>query len=111
MSPPESWFVLTVAGAFFLLGIAASPLAWVALDSTPFPGGATERQTVPRPDRPVAPVCETASNAARLPTRASVIRMPCGIRPRRQGRGRSGRPQRWNGRVRDAGKRTRAGPC
>ncbi len=28
---PESWFVLTVAGAFFLLGIAASPLAWVAL--------------------------------------------------------------------------------
>jgi hypothetical protein len=28
---PETWFVLTVAGAFLLLGIACSPLAWVAL--------------------------------------------------------------------------------
>ena len=28
---PESWFLLTVAAAFLLLGIAASPLAWVAL--------------------------------------------------------------------------------
>jgi hypothetical protein len=27
----ETWFVLTVAGAFLLLGIAGSPLAWVAL--------------------------------------------------------------------------------
>ncbi len=27
----ESWFVLAVAGAFFLLGIAGSPLAWVAI--------------------------------------------------------------------------------
>ena len=27
----ESWFVLTVAAAFLLLGIAGSPLAWVAL--------------------------------------------------------------------------------
>ena len=26
--PPESWLVLTVAGAFLLLGIAGSPLAW-----------------------------------------------------------------------------------
>jgi hypothetical protein len=29
--PPESWFVVSVAAAFLLLGIAASPLAWVAL--------------------------------------------------------------------------------
>jgi hypothetical protein len=29
--PPEFWLVLTVAAAFLLLGIAASPLAWVAL--------------------------------------------------------------------------------
>jgi hypothetical protein len=29
--PPESWLVVTVAAAFLLLGIAASPLAWVAL--------------------------------------------------------------------------------
>ncbi|HZW29807.1 MAG TPA: hypothetical protein VFF52_03815 [Isosphaeraceae bacterium] len=29
--PPETWLVLTVAAAFLLLGIAASPLAWVAL--------------------------------------------------------------------------------
>jgi len=29
--PPESWLVLTVAGAFLLLGIAGSPLAWVLL--------------------------------------------------------------------------------
>ena len=28
---PDSWFVLTVAAAFLLLGIAGSPLAWVAL--------------------------------------------------------------------------------
>jgi hypothetical protein len=28
---PESWFVLTAAAAFLLLGIAGSPLAWVAL--------------------------------------------------------------------------------
>jgi len=28
---PESWFVVTVAAAFLLLGIACSPLAWVAL--------------------------------------------------------------------------------
>jgi hypothetical protein len=28
---PESWFVLTVAAAFLLLGIAGSPLAWVAM--------------------------------------------------------------------------------
>jgi len=28
---PESWFVVTVASAFLLLGIACSPLAWVAL--------------------------------------------------------------------------------
>ncbi len=27
----ESWFVLTVAAAFLLLGIAGSPLAWVAM--------------------------------------------------------------------------------
>ena len=27
----ESWFVLTVAAAFLLLGIACSPLAWIAL--------------------------------------------------------------------------------
>jgi hypothetical protein len=27
----ESWFVLTVAAAFLLIGIAGSPLAWVAL--------------------------------------------------------------------------------
>ena len=27
----ESWFVLTIAAAFLLLGIAGSPLAWVAL--------------------------------------------------------------------------------
>jgi hypothetical protein len=27
----ETWFVLSVAGAFLLLGIAGSPLAWVAL--------------------------------------------------------------------------------
>jgi hypothetical protein len=27
----ESWFVLTVAAAFLLLGVAGSPLAWVAL--------------------------------------------------------------------------------
>ena len=27
----DAWFVLTVAGAFLLLGIAGSPLAWVAL--------------------------------------------------------------------------------
>jgi hypothetical protein len=27
----ETWFVLTVAAAFLLLGIAGSPLAWVAL--------------------------------------------------------------------------------
>jgi hypothetical protein len=29
--PPESWLVVTVAAAFLLLGIAGSPLAWVAL--------------------------------------------------------------------------------
>ena len=29
--PPESWLVLTVAAAFLLLGVAGSPLAWVAL--------------------------------------------------------------------------------
>jgi hypothetical protein len=29
--PPESWLVVTVAAAFLLLGIAASPLAWVAV--------------------------------------------------------------------------------
>jgi hypothetical protein len=29
--PPESWIVLTVAGAFLLLGVAGSPLAWAAL--------------------------------------------------------------------------------
>jgi hypothetical protein len=29
--PPESWLVVLVAAAFLLLGIAASPLAWVAL--------------------------------------------------------------------------------
>jgi hypothetical protein len=29
--PPESWLVVTVAAAFLLLGIAASPLAWLAL--------------------------------------------------------------------------------
>jgi hypothetical protein len=28
---PESWLILTVAGAFVLVGIAVSPLAWVAL--------------------------------------------------------------------------------
>ena len=28
---PESWVVVTVAAAFLLLGIAASPLAWVAI--------------------------------------------------------------------------------
>jgi hypothetical protein len=28
---PESWLIVTVAAAFMLLGIAASPLAWVAL--------------------------------------------------------------------------------
>ena len=28
---PESWLVVTVAAAFLLLGIAASPLAWVAI--------------------------------------------------------------------------------
>ena len=28
---PDSWFVLTVAAAFLLLGIAGSPLAWVAM--------------------------------------------------------------------------------
>ena len=28
---PESWLVVTVAAAFLLLGIAGSPLAWVAL--------------------------------------------------------------------------------
>jgi hypothetical protein len=28
---PESWIVLTVAAAFLLLGIAGSPLAWVAM--------------------------------------------------------------------------------
>jgi hypothetical protein len=28
---PETWFVLTVAAAFLLLGVAGSPLAWVAL--------------------------------------------------------------------------------
>jgi hypothetical protein len=28
---PESWLVLTVAAGFFLLGVAGSPLAWVAL--------------------------------------------------------------------------------
>ncbi len=27
----ESWFVLTVAAAFLLLGVAGSPLAWVAM--------------------------------------------------------------------------------
>jgi hypothetical protein len=27
----ESWLVVTIAAAFFLLGIAASPLAWMAL--------------------------------------------------------------------------------
>jgi hypothetical protein len=29
--PPESWLVVTIAAAFLLLGIAASPLAWIAL--------------------------------------------------------------------------------
>jgi hypothetical protein len=29
--PPESWLVVTVAGAFLLLGIAGSPLAWALL--------------------------------------------------------------------------------
>jgi hypothetical protein len=29
--PPESWLVVTVAAAFLLVGIAASPLAWIAL--------------------------------------------------------------------------------
>jgi hypothetical protein len=29
--PPESWLVVSVAAAFLLLGVAASPLAWVAL--------------------------------------------------------------------------------
>src|SRR5262245_26785397 len=29
--PPESWLVVTVAAAFFLLGIAVSPLAWMTL--------------------------------------------------------------------------------
>jgi len=29
--PPESWLVVTVAAAFLLLGVAGSPLAWVAL--------------------------------------------------------------------------------
>jgi hypothetical protein len=29
--PLESWLIVTVAAAFLLLGIAASPLAWVAL--------------------------------------------------------------------------------
>jgi hypothetical protein len=28
---PESWLIVTVASAFLLVGIAASPLAWVAL--------------------------------------------------------------------------------
>ncbi len=28
---PESWLIVTVAAAFLLLGIAASPMAWVAL--------------------------------------------------------------------------------
>jgi hypothetical protein len=28
---PESWLVLTVAAAFLLLGVAGSPLAWVAI--------------------------------------------------------------------------------
>jgi len=28
---PESWLIVTVAAAFLLLGIACSPLAWVAL--------------------------------------------------------------------------------
>jgi hypothetical protein len=28
---PESWLIVTVAAAFLLLGIATSPLAWVAL--------------------------------------------------------------------------------
>jgi hypothetical protein len=28
---PESWLIVTVAAAFLLLGIAVSPLAWVAL--------------------------------------------------------------------------------
>src|SRR5271165_4078361 len=28
---PESWLVVTVAAAFLLLGVAGSPLAWLAL--------------------------------------------------------------------------------
>ena len=67
---PESWFVLTVAAAFFLLGIAASPLAWVALTQR---RSQAERQTDRRfleLDRSVAPVAETGSNGARPPTRA-----------------------------------------
>ena len=55
---PESWLIVTVAAAFLLLGIAASPLAWVALmhrrsDGTP------DRSAIPRADRPVA--CVTRS--------------------------------------------------
>jgi hypothetical protein len=29
--PPESWLIVTVAAAFLLLGVAGSPMAWVAL--------------------------------------------------------------------------------
>ena len=39
---PESWLIVTVAAAFLLLGIAVSPLAWVALMHR---RSRTERQT------------------------------------------------------------------
>ena len=61
---PESWLVVTVAAAFLLLGIAASPLAWVALLHRRSRIGATERAAIPRTDWPVARAGRPAANGA-----------------------------------------------
>ena len=51
----ETWFVLTVAAAFLLLGIAGSPLAWVALHHRKSQSGKPDGRAMERADRRTAP--------------------------------------------------------
>ena len=51
----ETWFVLTVAAAFLLLGIAGSPLAWVAMHHRKTRLEQPDGNALERTDRRAAP--------------------------------------------------------
>ena len=66
----ETWFVLSVAAAFLLLGIAGSPLAWVALHHRKSQLENLMEQALERADRRDAP----ARGPARAGRRGRTIR-------------------------------------